>query len=267
MNFQVAIPSYQRPFVLVEKTLLMLLAGGVSPEQITVFCHDNDTHLANYRCTLRQVNVRCVATGARGIRAQRAEILRHYPAKTRIVFADDDVSALLQLQPDGKKLIPVVGVAARMAELFRDTHSRGLSMWGCAPVANAFYMDGKRVEGLRFIKFTLAGIINQPGHPAQEMTVETKEDYELSLRQWWYHGGVLRDNGLSPKADHYTKGGCAQLRTAAVEEASVQTLMHDWPGLVRRNTRRKNAYAEILLASRARGVARPSSAGIPVAHG
>lgn len=113
-----------------------------------------------------------------------------------------------------------------------------------------FLTEGRWTEGLRFLIGTFLGQILRPGHPVHRQTITLKEDYETSLLHYHYDGAVLRADGVAVKADHYTPGGVAAYRSTEAEEAAVQKLMADWPGLVRRNTRRTSP--EVLLAVRKR---------------
>lgn len=261
-DWRVAVPSYQRADLLTRKTLPWLLAGGVPADRVTVFLHSTDPQIPAYRAALADSGVRVVATDTRGIRAQRAAILNHYPPGAPLAQADDDVTALAAVRSG--RLTPLADVAGWLARMFTETASRDLWVWGVAPVANAFFLrEGQVSEGLKFCIGTVWGAFTRPGHPVHAGTAETKEDYEASLRAWWYDGGVVRADGVAPRADHYSPGGCEHLRSPDVEETSVRAIERAFPGLVRRNTKRQGPYPEILLARRGRGPRRPPSTPLP----
>lgn len=264
MSYQVAIPSYLRPQMLADRTLPFLLNGGVNPRRITVWTHDHDPSHGAYVRLLADAGVRHQVTHARGITAQRREIVEGYAAGTRLVQADDDITALMRAV-DPKTLDKITDVDRFYNDMFDQTQARGLHVWGLAPVPNAFYMNpGKLSERLKFLIFANWGCITRPGHPVHVNTVPTKDDYELSLRAWWYDGAVLRHDGVAAKADIYkAPGGCQSTRDAAQVEASVAELMRQWPQLVRINHRRKSDYVEILLATKGRHPGHPAHAHPP----
>lgn len=253
MNCQVAVPSYRRATMLSERTLRFLLHGGVNPKQVTVFVHDHDDQLPDYRRIARATGVNMEVTPVHGINAQRAAIRNHYPDGTRLVQVDDDVTALLRT-PDRKALVPVLDVAGFFDRAFYITRERGLWSWGLSAVPNAYFMTPGHVsEDLKFVIFSLFGTVIRHGHPVFTNTVPTKDDYEFSLRTWWYDGGIVRFNDHVARADIYrAPGGCQDTRTVEQAEASVASLMQQWPELVRRNTRRRSDFPEILLARRSR---------------
>jgi TET-associated glycosyltransferase-like protein len=252
--YQVAIPSYRRADMLAARTLPFLLDGGVPPERITVFVHDHDHgELPAYHDLAARHGVDLAVTSARGINAQRAEIRGSYTTGTHLVQVDDDVT-VIKRAVDRTSLEPVTDVDGFFRQAFAETQARGLWSWGLSAVPNAYFMrPGHISDDLKFVIFSLFGNIVRPGHPVYANTVPTKDDYEFSLRSWWYDGGIVRFNDHVAVADIYrAPGGCQDTRTVAQAEQSVESLLRQWPGIVRRNARRKSTFPEILLNRRAR---------------
>jgi hypothetical protein len=266
MSYQVAIPSYQRADRLATSALSLLLGRGVPPEKITVFLHDNDPQIAQYERLARERGLaRPVVTAARGITAQRTAIMTSYPEGTPLLSVDDDVTDIRQAL-DAKTLAPVRDLDALITQMFDETAQRGLNVWGLAPVPNAYFMKPAVIsEGLKFLIFTVWGCFVRHDHPVHQFTVPYKDEHELSLRAWWYDGATVRHDGVAATANYYTApGGCqAAGRDHAQVEASVQSLLAQWPGLVRRNLRRKSDWPEIVLASRKRHAGNPANTPPP----
>lgn len=263
-DYRVAVPSYQRSSMLKEKTLAALAAGGVDPSRITVFVHGHDPQLHTYRELAARARVAIEVTGANGINAQRAAILAHYPPGTPLVQVDDDLTCVVEAV-DAKTLRPVQDLDGFLRGMFLNLMARDLWVWGLSPTANAFYMRPGRIsEGLKFLMFAAWGCFTRPGHPVHTCTVPTKDDYELSLRAWWYDGATVRHDGAAARADIYTApGGCQLTRKPEHAEIGAAKLIADWPGLVRRNPRRNSPYTEILLTPRPRHRGRPASTPLP----
>lgn len=250
MTYQVAIPTFNRPDVLARRTLSTLANGGVPPRQVTVIASGHDPQLDGTIQTAKEFGVGHVVLPHRGIHAVRQAVISTvFPTGTRLLQMDDDVHRLEHVV--GKKLYPLRELHEFIREGFARTEYAGLYAWGVAPVPNHFFLtEGRWTEGLRFLIGTFIGQITRPGHPVHDMTVTLKEDYEASLRHYHYDGAVLRADGVAVKADHYTPGGVAAYRSHESEEAAVQKLLAEWPGLVRRNPRRKTP--EVVLAVRKR---------------
>lgn len=249
MTYQVAIPSFARPAGLAQKTLMTLLNGGVDMRRVTVFLAARDTRLREYEDTLREFGVKSVVVDVPGIRDKRRAIVAHYPAGTQVLQVDDDVHHLLRVK--NGKLVRLPQVDAFIREGFARTADAGLYGWGISPVANAFFMkEGGWSDGLKFCAAAWMGQIIRPGHPVHQPRPLLKEDYDISLRHWWYDGGIVRANGVGMKVDFNTPGGVSAYRTRQAEQDACDMLIRDWPGLVRMNPRRKTP--EVLLASRKR---------------
>jgi hypothetical protein len=253
--------------MLTERTLPMLTTGGVDPARVTVFTHDHDPNLPAYRTITRSSGVALQVTTARGINAQRTEIINHYPPGTPLTQVDDDLTGVVAAV-DKKTLRRVTDIHGLIEEMFWATAARDLHVWGLAPVPNAFYLTpGHLSEGLKFLIYTMIGVYTRPGHPVHTTTVATKDDYELSLRAWWYDGASLRHDGAAAKADIYkAPGGCQATRKPEHAQQAVTELLRAWPGLVRRNTRRKSDYPEILLTPRKRHTGHPPTTPPPGVH-
>lgn len=268
-GYQVAIPSYQRPQRLRGKTLATLHTRGVDPQRVTVFLHDHDPHLDEYRAILDGTGIHHEVTSQRGIIDQRSAIIHHYPAGTPLVQLDDDLTDLMRAV-DTKTLHPVDNLDEFFRTMFTETAARDLHVWGLAPTLNAFYMKpGRLSEGLKFLIFACVGCYTRPDHPVHSNTVPTKDDYEFSIRSWWWDGAVLRADDVAPKADIYVgDGGCQAegARTRQAAEDAVQELMRQWPGLVKRNTRRNSDFPEILLTPKKRHAGKPAAAQPPGEH-
>lgn len=258
-DYVVAIPSYQRAEQLEKRTLDLLLKGNVDPEAIHVFLHDNDPTIAQYEDLAQRTGIRLVVTQARGITAQRTGIAALWPEGQPIVSMDDDVTALMAAR-DAKNLDPVGDLHKLFVRMFEETRDRRLWVWGFAPVPNAFFLKPDKIsEGLKFLIFTCYGFYSRPGHPVHTHTVPYKDENELSLRAWWYDGAAVRHDGVAAKANFYTlAGGCqAAGRNHDQIEASVKSLLAQWPGLVRINNNRKSEHTEIVLARRGRTAGHP----------
>lgn len=257
-SYRVAVPSWNRADLLATTTLALLRERGVSPDRVTVFLDADDPRLQGYESLAQDLGVAVQVSSVKGINAQRRVISEHYPIGTPVVCLDDDVSDVVRAV-DPKTLAPVADLDAFFREAFTDTAARDLFVWGVSAVTNAFFMQSKPSVNLKFLIATLWGFYSRPGHPVHDTRVEVKEDYEQSLRAWFYDGGVYRLNDVSAKADHYkAPGGCQDYRDPEASRLAAAQLMEDWPGLVRLNAKRKSGHAEILLARRPRHDGHPA---------
>lgn len=255
MDYVVAIPSFQRPENLFSHSLKTLQEKRVPMAQVWVFLHDHDPHLQAYLDGLDMLGVNAVVTAARGIGPQRQAILDNFAPGTPIVSMDDDIQGVMSADgPRWANAFQVEDLDALFKDMFVALQLEDLHVWGLAPVNNPFFLKpGRLSTGLKLVMFTLYGFFNRPGHPVHQSTVMYKDEQELSLRAWWYDGGILRNDGVAVKTVFYTEGGCqAAGRNFDQVEESVQSLLVQWPGLITRAKKKTSGWPEVALARRKR---------------
>ena len=260
-TYEVAIPTYARADLLERTTLHLLASRGVAPERITLFVDATDPDFGAYQDLAHTKGLAGVHTcRSRGINAARRAIADYYPHGTPVVQCDDDITDVLRATGP-KSLVPVTELHTWLQLAFTTTAGADLYCWGVNPVVNPYFMaprQGGPSTGLKFLIGTFWGFFSRPGHPVHATTVEVKEDYDTSLRAWWYDGGALRFDTVSVKADHYrAAGGCQDYRTLAASATATDKLLRTWPGLVRRNTRRAG-HDEVLLVPKRRHRGHPT---------
>lgn len=260
--YMVAVPSYKRADRVQADTLTFLREGGVPMGRVILFLNENEPDPAAYLAAAERFGCGIQTVPASNIQDKRKAISQAFVPGVPVVSLDDDVTALLTPTSDRKRLVPLTNVDEWFREAFATTDAADLFVWGVAPSANAFYMRPGYSDGLKFLIACCFGFYSRPGHPFHDITLMTKDDYEMSLLAWWFDGGAVRFNDVAAKADLYkAPGGCADLRTRELTEDCVEKLIARWPGLVRRNTKRKSDYPEILLAPRRRTVRHASLPG------
>jgi hypothetical protein len=241
-----AVPSYRRPEGCATRTVTRLAQLGVALTAIEVWLSDPDETAAYQHHLPAEVRVR---PGAPTLRGNRAAIMRGHP-NTDVVFCDDDLDDVVLLDAESGKARPARpgAFAAAVAEGFALARAHGLRLWGVAPVPNHYFMKSEPTVGRSFCIGSLYGL-RVPAEPSPYVTNhDEKEDYERSLRAWERDGAVVRLNHVAPKTTYYRGGGgMVDGRTVEAQEDAVRFIERRWPGAVRRNTRRKSEYPEIVI--------------------
>lgn len=267
-DYVVAVPSYQRAEKLQRKTLRILAERHVPMDRVHVFVHNNDPQLLEYMEVAEAAGAELAVTRARGIREQRRAVRHHFREDTNIVSMDDDIDrVMLPVSNRWSGERQLEDLDDLFQDMFARTRAEGLYVWGVSPVYNPFFLKpGEYAAGLNLVMFTMYGFINRHESPVHDQSAYYKDEQELSLRAWWYDGGTLRNKGVAVQAEYYSPGGCqAEGRQVADVEASVQTLLEEWPGLITRAEKRSESsgWPEVKLARRARKDPRPADAPLP----
>ena len=92
-SYVVAIPSYDRPDAIIEKSLKTLSDGGVPKSLVHIFVA-NKVEEKRYKNAIPKNMYGKIVVGKIGITEQRKFIIQHYPENQAIVSIDDDVEGL-----------------------------------------------------------------------------------------------------------------------------------------------------------------------------
>lgn len=245
-RFAVAIPSFQRPEVLVIKTLPLVRRLHPSLKNVTVFVA-NKTEASNYTTVLKEagfdkVNV---VVGVKGLLRQRVFYnTKFYKPNTLIMNMDDDIDDLKVPDPSTNRLKSFRGtlddLIQRMATLCEE---HGARLCGLYPTANAFYMKNHHTVGLRYI--VGAAFLSYAGDNAicgsDRVSKESSgEDFETCLRSFVENGSVVRIEDVAIKTSYFAGGGIdAELQSTGhlnrknVHEAALHAIQNKYPDLAR----------------------------------
>lgn len=246
MNYDVAIPSYQRPEVCADYTVKMLRDGGVPADRIRVFLNPEDPARDEYVQRLKPYGV-LLERAEKGLLGARNAITEFFPQDHPVASFDDDVKAVHRLR--GDRTVPVLDVDGLLTEAFRLARKHRVTLWGVSPTDNHFFMRDKREVGLWFAHGAMHGMFNRHEHVLQ---IEAKADYERSLQYYDTSGGSLRLRDICFKGlpIRTAKGGMQAAYTRderrAGEEAGFEALKARWGGLVRYKGTR-DGYIEVAL--------------------
>lgn len=215
--YYVAIPSYQRENIILEKTLSTLRKGNVPNDYIYIFVASKKEY-DNYKNVLG--NTYKIIIGVKGIKNQR-NFIRHYFKKgDYVVSIDDDIEEVNKL--NGDKLVVMHDLNKFFIHSFELLKKYGLYIWGIYPVRNPFFMKKNISTNLKFIIGTLYGFIVRHDHDLN-VHVKEKEDYEQSILYYIKDGGILRFNHITMKTKFKSIGGLGTIekRYDANEKAAL----------------------------------------------
>lgn len=150
------------------------------------------------------------------------------------VQTDDDGKRLLRWQ-DGKAVPATVShyLAAWHEAL---TTTPGARLAGCAPVANAFYSNGK-IKSQHWIMGQLFAV--EPSEPRFDPALPVREDYDFTAQHIEAYGAVARHDGLLPDYRHWSnRGGCQAYRTLSLDRRVNKLLLDRWPQYLKPHTTR-----------------------------
>lgn len=237
MNFVIAIPTYQRPASLREKTLRVLEEHGIPKQQIHIFVVKDEE--AIYKQTISpDYNI---VVGELGLVEQKRIIESHFPEGQHILYLDDDIDVIdLDAYPTLTNLINTA---------YQECINRGAYIWSIYPVWNPFFRKNKEPlsTSLKMCIGGFTGVINRPNNKELHLKwCRDREDVERTLRYFIHDGIVLRFNRVGYKTKFFAVGGHGILK-ARIERiiTEVQILNEKFP--FHGSIRQKKDYPDFRL--------------------
>ena len=243
MNYEIAIPSYNRTAILSSHTLSMLESFKIPHSILTVFVASAEEEV-KYRevvpATIR------IVVGEKGVRAIRNIITNHYPEDAWVVSIDDDIDGFVECVST-KERRPVTDLDAWIRTAFQECVKKNYNLWGIYPMNNPFYSFKLKPmsQDRKFCIGHFFGVINKK----VTTHIDYKEDYERSIRYTKRDGGVIRFNHISAVTKFGRKGGVDKTakERLPVYKKEIEYLVAEFPNIIRLNPKREG---EILLKSK-----------------
>jgi len=203
--YQVAIPSYQRPNILKNKTIKLLQKYNIDTNIITIFVANQEEH----DIYLEAFPNLKIIIGKLGITNQRNFIRNYFNIGDNVLFFDDDIEELLEYENE-KNLKPVENLNQFIIDSFNECMASGSHLWGIYPVANPYFMKSRPLinKKLSFIIGCMFGqIIRHCDELNLNISCETKEDLLNSILHYQMDGVVVRFDRFTIKTKFYNKIG------------------------------------------------------------
>ena len=217
----IAIPSYNLPVTLQKKTLRMLRKNLVPADKVVVFVASEE-QCEEYLQYADPEWCPAFVVGRPGIHAQRSYIHNYWPAGTKVLCLDDDVSNIKRPFQAEMPLLELFERCFAIAERER------CALWGIYPSDHGLSLKDRAVVGLTYIIGACYGIVagSDPLQYADPFT----EDFTRSVEFYKRGLGVLRFEGMGPTTRYFKEpGGLQSFRTPESQEAQMVAFAEKYP--------------------------------------
>jgi len=207
-KWRIAIPSYNRPEALLNKTLNTLKEAGIE-NGITIFVA-NEEEKVRYR---KHIKKHKIIVGKLGITAQRNFIKQYYKTPNScILVLDDDIERFERINQATCKLEKIDDLQSLFTDCFITAKNNGVNLWGIYGARNAMFMARNEARfklGFCFLIGCCYGYIVEKDMTPYLMdeSVKIKQDYEQSVLHYKEFGNILRFNWVTIKTKFYAEGG------------------------------------------------------------
>ncbi len=181
MNYNIAIPSYNRPQQLIKKTLKFLQSFEIPHEKIFIFV-DNEAEHNIYRIYVPD-DIRIIISNVNGLINQRNFISEYFDIDSFVISMDDDVTNIkrLLILPDGKKILDNVNDLEQtfqfIYQLLEKTNCYLFGVYGRNPLFMSHSVDTR----FNFIDGSFYGFIVRKLDCLKIKHVQFGDDTELAL--------------------------------------------------------------------------------------
>ena len=190
MDYEIAIPTYERVNILKNKTWKLLQKHEIPVDSITLFVEDIDQY-NKYRDEFDDVCI--VITNTTGIGAKRNFIRKYYRDRdTKWLFCmDDDV---IDIGDQFGSLNPK-SLNNMIIECFDKCDLKDLCFWSIGLGSNRYWRSDTISMGNKYIYGALHGIIIKKDKPLIQTDMENLyEDMDFAIKHFLRDGAVLRFN-------------------------------------------------------------------------
>tara|TARA_R110002074_G_scaffold249235_1_gene421107 strand:- start:5347 stop:6177 length:831 start_codon:yes stop_codon:yes gene_type:complete len=209
MNIIYAVPSYQRPKLLKNTTLKLLVHAEV--EEIDLYI--NEDELATYQEELSDVSIQInyKTINFNGIGKIRNHIRSNYPTGTNLLMIDDDIEEIL-IQKNNK-LFPLENIKEFNESMFIEAEEIGAYYWSVQLHNNPYFMKKELIKGLTYCNGSWTGVRIDNSLPKIVTNINHFEDYLFSILHFIRDRNVLKAGNVCLKTKCFNpKGGiCHQL--------------------------------------------------------
>tara|TARA_R110002126_G_scaffold64239_1_gene164665 strand:+ start:1879 stop:3192 length:1314 start_codon:yes stop_codon:yes gene_type:complete len=199
-NYRIAIPTYNRPNIIFNKTLCYLNNCEIDRTKIDIFIKD-DEQIEMYGEELQDYNI--IKHEQDGIGATRNYIRTHYyESDTKYVACfDDDIDYVKEMD------LPIYNLDYVLKCFFGKTEEVGLNIWGVNPHKNAYYYSNKMTTDLRYMCGAFFGFIVDKNKEFIHSQYNHLEDYSFSCEHFIRDKGVVKFCNYGFKTKYFGDGG------------------------------------------------------------
>ncbi len=193
MNYVIAIPSHNRALDINRQTLKVLHYYNINWDKVFIFVDGGE--IAQYKKFLKYpANI---VEGALGIKENRLAISEYFDENDFIVSIDDDITHILKLkicQTGKNRLDKEQDLKLFILSTIERMKKENITLAGLYPVDNPFFMKNLVSLDCRFIIGNFKIFKNKKILEKRKFTL--LEDYENTMKHFFYAGKVLRFNNM-----------------------------------------------------------------------
>lgn len=230
MTYRIAIPSYKRSDVIMDKSLAVLRRGGVALSDIYVFVVHDEEEAYRTACPGYQIQV-----GLLGLIEQRSFIQGFFPLDTNIIMMDDDISGIYR-PIDSKTREEIIDLPSLFCSMILRMRIENVSIAGVYPVLNNKFSLGNKEVTTDF-RYLVGAFYIIKNLRLPEVQLEPSdwvlEDRLRTILYYKKEGKCLRYNWVQIKTKYFGKGGLDSPDRLTIHKIASEALVARFPQYLR----------------------------------
>ena len=197
MNFNIAIPTFNRPDIFKDKTKKLLEKFNIPNDKIIIFIKDIQQKEL-YGNIIKDYKV--ILTNATGIQETRNFLQKYFydnEEYTNIIYLDDDIKNLHDYDKPLESLIELGN------DIFKELKEENLYVCGISPYHNKFYLKKTTTKTLKYICGCFRAEIIRRDSPVITTPIGHFEDHLFSCEYFLRDGGVMRKNWIAIQTKYF----------------------------------------------------------------
>ena len=222
-DYIIAIPSYNRVEKLGKYTLSFLKKHNIDNKKINIFVANKEEY-KKYKKAYPNYKI---IIGIKGIKNIRNFITNYYEDGRFVLNMDDDIENIINIQNGKMKGIKDFDSFVKYA--FNLIEQKNIHLWGISTLRkkNTIKNMPSISLDLNFISGTIFGVINDKDI---QVSLDVKDDVEMSIKSYEKYGNVLRFNHYCPVTKYRGEGGMESIgRTNEHDKSAAEFLMSTYP--------------------------------------
>ena len=209
MDFVIAIPSYDRPKILQNRTLALLERFGIPKKNIKIFLRDGEQFLKYHNSISKYIDC-VVETNCTGIQDTRNFLQKYFYNNieySNVIYLDDDIQNIMDFDK------PLECLKTLGNDIFKELAKQNLYVAGVSPYHNTFYLKKNISRSLKYVCGCFRAEIIRRDEPLILCEMGHFEDHQFSCEYFLRDGGLLRYNWIALVTKYFElEGGiCGQL--------------------------------------------------------
>ena len=222
--YEIAIPCFQEPAIVLSKTLVLCRAYGIPNSKITLFVESKERE-HEFKLGLPRKTYGRIVVATSGVAATYTYIFQFYPPGTQVVCMYEDCLWFLEYDSDSPtRGRPLRSLLLILRQGFEACIKGKTIFWGIYPIADAQYFKKQNIQSSLCYTSPAIWGIQIPFHSLPSLQSNVVHHYERILAIYKEYQSIIRLNHVSCSYTSHT--------SSTVPKFDIEELIKKYPDYI-----------------------------------